>query len=95
MVALALGVAGCSSPSDPTALDDSGQSWECVMAIAALDLTTGTSVADASARLDALVADADTTRDERAYYEALLAALERLDDRRPVGSALDRVPCPL
>lgn len=92
---VALVVAGCSSDGSPTTGDSSNQSFACVVAVSALGLSNGSTVAEARVRVDAAASDPEATADERSYYKALLAALKGLDASRSIGTALDKVPCSL
>lgn len=95
ILAVALCVAGCSSGGSAGTGDASGQSFACVVAMSALGLTSGATVAEARIRIDAAAAAPETSGAERSYYKTILAALEGLDANRSIGSALDKVPCPL
>jgi hypothetical protein len=60
-----------------------------------MDLTTGTPVALARARLQAFLNSPRSSEPAASYYRALLTALDGKADSDVLGTSLDGVPCGL
>lgn len=94
VVLLAL-VGGCTTTSDGAASRRPEQSWDCIVAVGVLDLTTASTAADARAAIDAALHSDQLGDDDRAYLVRLLEALRPLTDDAPAARAINAVPCTL